>query len=167
MMFETPKKDETKEDIANRIHIETQNIFSEIGAIRTLAFMHREVIAGRASSSECNDLAIGAYRTMYLAAGVAHYRMTLETGNIQAAGEAADTIIKSSGLSNVVELILKTVPFDDADMESATKETNLLFQAATMLVRVLRQKKSATAERVWRACAKGAYTELPMIYAGK
>lgn len=165
-MFGIFKKKETGKDISERIHITTQSLFSEIGAVPTLAAMHKAALAGAATESECNDLAIGAYRTLYLAAGVAHYRMIIETGDGAAADVVANSIIESSGLSNIIRMILESVPYSDSDMEAATKEVGQLFQAATMLERLVRQKNLATAQQVWRACAKGSYMELPMLYAG-
>ena len=165
-MFGLFRKKETEKEIADRIHIATQSLFSTIGAVPTLAAMHKEVLDGGASADECNDLAIGAYRTLYLAAGLAHYRMTMETGDGAAADAAANSIIESSGLANIIRMILESVPFSDADMQAATKEVGLLFQAATMLDRVVRQKRLDIAEQVWRTCAKGSYAELLMVYAG-
>lgn len=164
-MFKFFKKKENPNEIASRIHGETLNLFKEIGILHTLAVMHRAALQGQVSDSECNDLALGAYRTLILAAGVARYRMIQETGDDEAAGRLANSFSESSGLSNIVEMILESIPFNKIELSAVTDEAHLLFQAATLIDRTSRKKHFNVAYELWRTCAKGEYLELPKIYA--
>lgn len=165
-MFKIFKKKGSPNEIADRIHLATQDLFKDIGAIPALAVMHKAALHGEVSDDDCNDLALGAYRTLTLAAGVVHYRMILETGDEDAAGRQASSFSESSALSNIVQMILETVPFNKAELNAVSNEVNQLFQAATMLERSVRQARRETAYEIWRTCAKGSYMELPMVFAG-
>lgn len=165
-MLKFLKKRKSPNEIADRVHIETQDLFKEIGAIPTLAKIHKAAIHGQCSDSECNDLALGAYRTLILAAGVARYRMIQETGDKEAADRLANSFSESSGLANIVEMILESVPFNKAELSAVTDEANLLFQAATLIDRTSRHKQLNVTYELWRTCAKGEYLNIPKVYAG-
>ena len=164
-MFKFFKKKEGPTEIANRVHVETLDLFKEIGILPTLAVMHRAALHGQVSDSECNDLALGAYRTLILATGVVRYRMIQETGDEEAAVRLANSFSESSGLSNIVEMILESIPFNKVELSAVTDEANFLFQAATLIDRASRQKQFKVAYELWRTCAKGEYLELPKVYA--
>jgi hypothetical protein len=165
-MFKFFKKKEGPREIADRIHVATQDLFKEIGATPTLAEMHKAALHGKLSENECNDLALGAYRTLILAAGVARYRMIQATGDEEAADRLANSFSESSGLSNIVQIILESIPFNKTELNAVTDEANFIFQAATLVDRASRNKQLKTAHELWLKCLKGAYIELPMVYAG-
>ena len=165
-MFKFFKKKESPAKIADRIQVETQELFKEIGIIPTLAEMHKAALHGHCSDSECNDLALGAYRTLILAAGVVRYRMIRETGDEEAADSLANSFSESSGLSNIIEMILETVPFNKEELRAVTGEANFLFQAATLVDRTSRNKQFKVTYELWKTCAKGQYIEIPRVYGG-
>lgn len=156
---------ETSAQITNRIYIETLEVFSMLQITKNLAVMHQQAMSGKCSDADCNDLIMGAYRTLFLAAGLAKYKMAREMQDEEAGEKAANQILNDSALRNIVRLIRESISFTcDEPMYTVAKEAGLLFQAATMLDRMLRQKQFDKAFEVWRTCAKGSYAELPLIY---
>lgn len=72
-------ENETAEQVVSRVHTQIHELFSELGIIGTLANLHRLALDESASKDECNDLIMGAYRTLYLGAGMVHYRVLRAT----------------------------------------------------------------------------------------
>lgn len=165
-MFGSTKKTETPDEIANRIYVETLEVFSMLKIIQHLADMHRYALSDACSDSDRNDLVMGAYRTMFLAAGLAKYRMTRELQEEESGEKVMNQIFKDSALRNIVGMIRESVIFTGEEpMLAVVKEAGMLFQAATMFDRMLRQKQLDKAFEVWKTCVKGSYHELPMVYA--
>lgn len=81
-MFGFFRKKETTEEIVARVHAQTLELFSSLGIIDLLGRMHKTALEGGASDEECNDLVMGAYRTLYLAAGLARDRVLRETKDL-------------------------------------------------------------------------------------
>lgn len=165
-MFGFFKKAESPDAIASRVYVETLEALSTLKIIPTLAEMHKHAASGECSVSDCNDLVMGAYRTLFLAAGLARYRMAREMQDEAAGDKVSNQILNDSAIRNIVGMIRESVPFTcDDPMLTAAKEVGMLYQAATMLDRMLRLKQLDKAYEVWRTCAKGSYTELPRVYA--
>ena len=159
-------KEETQGDICSRIYIETLELFSTLTINKNLADMHRFALSAECSESDRNDLVMGAYRTLFLFAGLAKYRMARELQDEAAGDIVANRILNDSGIQNIVRMIRESVDVScEEPMQVVAKEAGMLFQAATMFDRMVRYKQVEKAFEVWRACAKGAYSELPMIYA--
>ncbi len=158
-------EEETQDDICNRIYVETLEVFSTLTVIKSLADMHRFALSGECSESERNDLVMGAYRTLFLAAGLAKHRMARELQDEVTGDTVANRVLADSGIRNIVTMIRESVAFSGEEpMQAVAKEAGLLFQAATMFDRMVRLDKLEKAFEVWRVCAKGAYSELPMVY---
>lgn len=142
-------------------------VFSQLHVVQTLALMHREAITTGVSVDEGNDLVMGAYRTLFLAAGLARHRMIRETLDEKAADELVNKVLNESSIRNIVGMIRSSVQFTSAEpMMEVTREVGLIFQAATLFDRLLRQNQQHLAFNVWRECAKGSYATLPMAAAG-
>ena len=77
-MAEFSGKTESPDEIVNRVYVETLEVFSVLEIIRNLAAMHRSAMSGECSDSDRNNLILGAYRTLFLAAGLGRYRMARE-----------------------------------------------------------------------------------------
>lgn len=59
-----------KKNHADDAHAKALEILKEIGALKTLALLHKEALLGNVSDSEINDLVLGAYRTVTIGAGI-------------------------------------------------------------------------------------------------
>lgn len=160
-MFGWFKKKKTTEDIISTAHTQTHDLFSTLGIVRNLAMLHKLALEGEASDEECNDLVMGAYRTLYLAAGVAKHRAQDESKDPAVGNQAANSILNGSGLSNIAQMIKESIPSREFEpLLALGEEVQYLFQAATILDRLVKKRRLEEAHEVWRACAKGSYGEL-------
>lgn len=165
-MFRFFKKSNTPRDIAESTYTDTIGIFSELNIVQTLAMMHREALTTGISAEDGNDLVMGAYRTLFLAAGLAKYRVVREMQDEKVGDAIAKKVLDESSLRNIVDLIRGSVQFTSPEpMFEVSKESGILFQAASLFDRMLRQKQLGAAYEIWRECAKGSYTTLPLIVA--
>ncbi len=169
-MFSWFKKKETSQETADRLYVETMDLFSELQIVRTLALMHRSGMQGGLAMEEWGDLAVGAWRTLELGAQLLGYRVeraTLDEGLASASREA----VYKGMLLSIARMIEDADPrprreiLPDVSVEraQAMSERNALRDAATLMDRLARERQYEKAFNLWRACAKGAYLELPVI----
>lgn len=155
----------TPNEIASRVHVETIDVFSKLNILQSLAKMHVEALSGQCSDSDRDDLVMGAHRTLFLAAELCRYRVKAEFLDEAAAEKIANEFVSESGIRNIVDMICGSIPFSCSEpMKAVSRESATLFLAATMFDKLLRQNRPDKAFEVWRACAKGSYSELPTIY---
>lgn len=157
--------EETQDEICNRIYLDTQEVFSTLTIIKNLADMHLFAMSAESSETDRNQLVMGAYRTLFLAAGLAKHRAARELLDEVAGDSLANRVLKESGIRNIVTMIQESVAFSCEDpLHVAAKEAGILFQAASMFDRMIRLNNLEKAFEIWRVCAKGSYSELPMAY---
>lgn len=171
-MFGWFKKTETPQQVADRLYSETLETFHSLNVVEALALMHRTAMQGGCSDEEWGHLVIGAWRTAELASQLAGYRVERETRDTNLASSARGAVF-SGALGQLARTIESTdprpqrllLPDVTVDKARALSEREQLRDAATLLDRLMRQRQHKKAFEVWRACAKGAYMELPVIYA--
>ncbi|WP_028995226.1 hypothetical protein [Azonexus hydrophilus] len=161
MMFGLFRKKKSVDECMVEAHVETHAIFTELTILETLAYMHRLVLEGQASPEECNDLLLGAYRTLYLAAGVGRWRLLRKTKDEIAADKVANTIMTDSGIFNIVQMIRSSIPGTGMEQTPIIfKEMGIIFHVARVFEEMVTQGQHEKAFEIWRTCAKGAYSEL-------
>lgn len=166
-MFGFSRKKDSAVRTAEQVYVEVIAVFSQLNILRALALMQREAVSTGVSASDGNDLVMGAYRTLFLAAGLARHRMIRETLDEKAGDEIVNKVLNESSISDIVGMIRSSVKFTSPEpMIEITREAGLIFQAATLFDRLLRQKQHQRAFEVWRECAKGSYATLPMVATG-
>jgi hypothetical protein len=170
-MFGWFRKSETPEQLAVRQYRETMETFSKLNIIRTLALMHRTAMQG-GSEADWEQLVVGAWRTVELAAELVTYRVERE-GLDEGWVNASRGAIYKGALMEIAQTIKESDPrprkfsVPDCTVEEACamRERSQLRDAAVLLDQFVRQRRLDKSFEVWRACAKGAYMDLPMIYA--
>lgn len=155
------KRRKNLEEHMEDAHVETLTIFSDLKIIEALASLHLQVLNGRASPDECNDLLLGAYRTLYLAASVGRCRLMRKINDENAGNKVAQAIMTDSGIFNIVQMIRTSIPHTGMEQNQIIfNEIGVIVSVARIFEEMVTKERYDEAFEVWRVCAKGSYVEL-------
>ncbi len=163
-MFGFFKKKKTPTELADHIYAEVLETLTQLRIFESLAYLHREALTSNITANEGNDLVMGAYRTMFLAAGLARQKAQSAALDEKIAESIANKILNDSSIRNITMMIRSSVPFTSAEpMIDVAKEAGPLFGAAQLFDELLRKGQRERAYKVWHECAKGAYGKIRSI----
>jgi hypothetical protein len=160
-MFGLFRRKETDAEIEQRIHVTVQEKLSEIGVLQALAHLHLLCLQGDADDAECNDLVIGAYRTLFIAAGLGRTMMVYEGQIGEPADRVATALINTSGLANIVKEIRSSVPRTELEpLLAVMPEISILYKAAEMMHQCIKKKDHEGAFNIWHRAVQGGYRQI-------
>lgn len=157
-MFGFFKNKKAPDDLTDHIYVEILEDFTQLKIFETLAYFHREALTSKITADDGNDLIMGAYRTMLLAALLAKQRAKNANLDEKKADSIANKILNKSSFYEVAMMIRSSVPFTSAEpMIEVARESGQLIRVAQLFDELLRNGQRESAYQLWHKCAKGAY----------